>query len=179
MTNYIDTCKDIKAKDSTNKMVAAVHEMGHYFVATYIKSTLFKVNIDSVQLLPSRSGIWYGFTRIQYTPQDLEIDPTIYNLELCKKKIRIAIAGMCAEKAMFGTYDPKGYSVDKTMVDEAISYIKSNEPDFDTDKYLKDSEALIISKLNLNTIARRAILLYLKKLNAVVQYPQDIDQPLQ
>ena len=160
-------------------MVAAVHEMGHYFVASNIKSTLIEVTVDCVHLLPSLSNKWYGFTRIQYKPKDPNINEILYNLEVCKKKIRIAIAGMCAEKAMFGTYDTKGYSTDKTMIDEAILYIQSKEPDFNPDKYLKDSETIISSKLNLDIIARRALLLYYKRLNAVVQYPQDIDKPLQ
>ena len=181
MTNYIEMCKAIKANAPTNKIVAAVHEMGHYFVATNIKSSLLQVTVDYIQLQPSPSGKWCGFTRIKYTPKDNEIDPIIYNLELCKKKIRIANAGIHAETAMFGTFDPKGYSNDKTMVEEAISYIQSNDPNFNIDEYLKDSDTILSKSLNkyLNTIAERALTLCQKTLNAVVQYSEEIGNSLQ
>lgn len=181
MTKYIDTCKAIKATDTDNKMVAAVHEMGHYLIATTIKPTLFTVTVDNVQLLPSPSNKWYGFTRVNRKPKNLDIDPTTYNLEINENRIQVAIAGMCAEKAIFGTFDSKGYSDDLEKVNDAISFIQSNKPGFDIDKFLNDSEIAInnILSQNLDIIARRAIIMHYKPLNAVIQYPQDIDKPLQ
>jgi hypothetical protein len=176
MTNdtYIELCKKIKERDQTNKMVAALHEMGHYLVATNIKSSIITVRVDSIQLLQSINGKWYGFTRITYIPNEDSIDPNKYHLEVRKKKLRIANAGMCVEKAMFGAYDTKGCENDQEMIDEAKLFIRENDPDFDIDKYLQESETIL--KKHLNTIALRAFKLYYKTLNAVIQYPEEINQ---
>lgn len=179
MTNYTDECKRLAEADRTNKMLAAVHEMGHYLVATHIISDILQVTVECVQLLPSISGKWYGFTRVKYEPKSYDgLDPDKYNLELCRKKIKIANAGKSAELAMLGKTSNSGYADDEAMANEAISYIREKAPGFNVDAYVTKSNDELYKSMSkhLNLIAKLALSLYHKPHNAVIQYPEEIDQ---
>ncbi len=174
--NYIDMCKAIKAKDPTNKIVAAVHEMGHYILASTIKSPIITITPNHILLLPSESGRWYGCTNIGYNPiEPLTKDSPQFLLEVYKKKIPIGYAGKYAELAMFGINDPSGFKDDLTRITEAQLYITKNDPDFDIENYTERSATRLVEFMQekLDVIAKNALTLF-HTLNSTILYPKDI-----